>query len=79
MYKTKSSMRNTMPQRRIAGGGHSRPGTLYGRVAFRGGRENLSRILTFITFFQVRERMKTQFTLALVEGTRVPPGGAGPK
>jgi hypothetical protein len=33
--------------------------------------ENLSRIITFIAFFQVRERMKTQVTLALVEGSCV--------
>ena len=37
------------------------------------GLRNLSRILTFITLFQVRERMKTQFALALVELTHVPP------
>jgi hypothetical protein len=38
------------------------------------GGENLSLILTSFTFIQVRERMKTQFALALANGTRVPWG-----
>jgi hypothetical protein len=41
--------------------------------------ENFSRIPAFIAFFQVRERTKTQLALALVEGTRVVAGRAGPK
>jgi hypothetical protein len=38
------------------------------------GGENFSLILTSFTFIQVRERMKTQFALALANGTRVPWG-----
>jgi hypothetical protein len=41
--------------------------------------ENSSRIIAFITLFQVHERMKTQSTLALAEAIRLPGAGAGPK
>jgi hypothetical protein len=36
------------------------------------GWSRLIRIITFISFSQVRESMKTQFRLALVEARRVP-------